>query len=35
MLTAQSITDVDNIARVIIDFKKNNPDEFVMVSFMG
>ena len=34
MLTAQSITDVDNIANVIIDFKISNPDEFVMVSFM-
>ena len=35
MLTAQSITDVENIANVIIDFKISNPDEFIMVSFMG
>lgn len=35
MLTAQSITDVENIANTIIDFKISNPDEFIMVSFMG
>ena len=35
MLTAQSITDVANIANVIIDFKKAHTDEFIMVSFMG
>ena len=35
MLTAQSITDVENIANTIIDFKIANPDEFIMVSFMG
>lgn len=34
MLTAQSVTDVENIARIIIEFKKQNPDMFVMVSFM-
>jgi hypothetical protein len=35
MLTAQTVTDVENIANVIIDFKIANPDEFIMVSFMG
>ncbi len=35
LLTAQSITDVENIAEVIVDFKRKNPREFVMVSFMG
>lgn len=34
LLTAQSVTDVENIAQIIIDFKKNNPDQFIMVSFM-
>lgn len=34
MLTAQSVTDVENIANVIIDFKIANPKEFIMVSFM-
>lgn len=34
LLTAQSVTDVDNIANVIIDFKRNNPDQFLMISFM-
>jgi len=35
MLTAQSITDVENIANVIVDFKISNPDQFIMVTFMG
>ena len=35
MLTAQSVTDVENIANVIIDFKISNPDQFIMVTFMG
>lgn len=34
MLTPQTTTDTDNIARIIVDFKKENPDFFVMVSFM-
>ena len=34
MLTAQSITDVENIANVIVDFKIKNPDQLVMVTFM-
>lgn len=34
LLTAQVITDVENIANVIIDFKIQNPCEFIMVSFM-
>lgn len=34
LLTAQSVTDVDNIANVIIDFRKENPDELILVSFM-
>jgi hypothetical protein len=35
MLTAQSITDVENIANVIVDFKLQNKNELVFVSFMG
>ncbi|MDD3646406.1 MAG: acetate--CoA ligase family protein [Candidatus Gracilibacteria bacterium] len=35
LLTAQVITDVENIANIIIDFKIKNPCEFIMVSFMG
>ena len=35
MLTAQSITDVGNIAEVIVDFKIQNPKQFIMVTFMG
>jgi hypothetical protein len=35
MLTAQSITDVENIAEVIVDFKIQNPKQFIMVTFMG
>lgn len=34
MLTAQSVTDVENIAKVIVDFKIKNKDQFIMVSFM-
>lgn len=34
LLTAQVITDVENIANIIIDFKIKNPCEFIMVSFM-
>jgi hypothetical protein len=34
LVTAQSITDVDNIAKVIIDFKKENPNEFIFTSFI-
>ena len=35
ILTPQSITDVENIAQVIIDFKQENPGQFIMVSFIG
>lgn len=35
MLTAQSVTDVENISKLIIKFKKENPTRFIMVSFMG
>lgn len=35
LLTAQSVTDVENIANVILDFNIKNPSEFIMVSFMG
>jgi len=34
MLTPQTVTDTDEIARVIVNFKKQNPDSFVMTSFM-
>jgi hypothetical protein len=34
MLTPQTVTDTDEIARVILDFKKNNRDIFIMASFM-
>jgi len=34
MLTPQVITDSDKIAEVIVEFKKNNPDFYVMASFM-
>ena len=34
ILTAQAMTDVENIAREIIDFQNKNPGMFVMVSFM-
>lgn len=34
MLTAQSITDVENIANVIVEFKRSNPNQFIMVTFM-
>jgi len=34
MLTAQSVTDVENIAEVIVSFKKENQDQFIMSSFM-
>ncbi len=34
MLTPQTVTDTDEIARVIVDFKKQNPDSFIMASFM-
>lgn len=34
LLTAQTTTDVENVSKVIIDFKKENPDEFIMTSFM-
>lgn len=35
ILTAQFLTDVENIAKLIIQFKKENPTQFIMVSFMG
>ena len=35
ILTPQSITDVENIAQVIIGFQKENPGQFIMVSFIG
>ena len=34
MLTPQTVTDTDRIAEVIVDFKKKNPDNFIMASFM-
>ncbi len=34
MLTPQVITDSDKIAEIIVEFKKNNPDFYVMASFM-
>jgi hypothetical protein len=34
-LTPQSVTDVENIAEVIVDFKKKNKEQFIMVSFIG
>ncbi|MDQ7023235.1 MAG: acetate--CoA ligase family protein [Candidatus Gracilibacteria bacterium] len=35
MLTPQTVTDTENIAKVIVEFKNKNPKIFVMVSFMG
>lgn len=35
ILTAQSVTDVEEIARVIVDFQRQNREILVMVSFMG
>ena len=34
MLTPQTVTDTDEIAKVIVDFKKENPDTYIMTSFM-
>ena len=34
MLTPQTVTDSDKIADIIVEFKKNNPDFYVMASFM-
>jgi len=34
MLTPQTVTDSDKIAEIIVEFKKNNPDFYVMASFM-
>ncbi len=34
MLTPQTVTDTDEIAKVIVDFKIKNPEIFVMASFM-
>jgi hypothetical protein len=34
MLTPQTVTDTDKIAKVIVDFKRKNPEFFVMASFM-
>jgi len=34
MLTPQTITDSDKIAEIIVEFKKNNPDFYIMASFM-
>jgi hypothetical protein len=35
LLTPQSTTDVENIAKVISSFKKENPFEFIFTSFIG
>lgn len=35
MLTPQTVTDTEQIAKVIVDFKKKNPDAYIMTSFMG
>ena len=35
MLTPQTVTDTENIAKVIVDFKKKNPGVYLMTSFMG
>ena len=34
MLTPQKSTDVEEIAKIIVDFEKKNPEMFVMTSFM-
>gem|GEM_PF-2281845 len=34
MLTPQTITDTEKIAEIIVDFKRKNPDFFIMTSFM-
>jgi len=34
MLTPQTVTDSDKIAEIIVEFKKSNPDFYVMASFM-
>ncbi len=34
MLTPQTVTDTEKIAEIIVDFKRKNPDFFVMASFM-
>ncbi|MDP2090573.1 MAG: acetate--CoA ligase family protein [Candidatus Gracilibacteria bacterium] len=35
LLTPQTSTDVDNIAKELIDFEVKNPEYFMMASFMG
>lgn len=35
MLTPQAVTDTENIARVINDYCKTNPEKMVLASFMG
>ncbi len=35
MLTPQAVTDVENIAKVINDYCKQNPEKLVLTSFMG
>lgn len=34
MLTPQTVTDVENIAQIILDFERENKDIFIMSSFM-
>ncbi|MDP2396442.1 MAG: hypothetical protein Q8S84_01605 [bacterium] len=34
LLTPQTSTDVDNIAKELIDFEVKNPEYFMMASFM-
>jgi len=34
MLTPQTVTDTKEIAKIIVVFKKQNPDIFIMTSFM-
>lgn len=35
LLTPQTVTDTENIAREIIAFQEKNPEQIIMVSFMG
>jgi hypothetical protein len=35
LLTPQSMTDVENVAKVISSFKIENPSEFIFTSFIG
>jgi hypothetical protein len=34
LVSPQSITDVENIAKVIVDFKEKNPSIFLFTSFV-